>query len=64
MIVYLIPLELIDVLLIVLNYESGTFRIKIGEMVSMPKSETDQSQDNQCSRGLHVANSTWLSRSS
>lgn len=43
---------------------TGTFRIKIGEIVSMPKSETDQSQDNQCSKGLHVANSTWLSKSS
>ncbi len=40
---------------------TGKFRIKIGEMVSMPKSECDASQDSECSKGLHVASSSWLS---
>lgn len=41
---------------------TGKFEIKLGQMVSMPKEEADHSQDNECSRGLHVASSTWLSR--
>ena len=40
---------------------TGTFNIKIGEMVTMPKEDCDASQDEQCSRGLHVASSSWLS---
>lgn len=41
---------------------TGKFEIKLGQMVSMPKEEADHSQDNECSRGLHVASSTWLSK--
>jgi len=44
------------------DHHTGTFNIKIGELVSMPKEETDQSQDNQCSSGLHLASSSWLSK--
>lgn len=44
------------------DHHSGTFNIRIGEMVSMPKEECDASQDQQCSRGLHIASSSWLSK--
>ncbi|TXG83883.1 MAG: hypothetical protein E6R13_03535 [Spirochaetes bacterium] len=44
------------------DHHTGTFRIKIGEMVSMPKEDCNASQNETCSRGLHVANSSWLSQ--
>lgn len=40
---------------------SRTFRIKVGEPVSMPREDCDSCQDNTCSRGLHVASAGWLS---
>lgn len=39
---------------------SGSFTIKIGEVVSMPREECDPIQENTCSRGLHVAGKQWL----
>lgn len=39
---------------------SGSFTIKIGEVVSMPREECDSVQENTCSRGLHVAGKQWL----
>ena len=39
---------------------TGTFDIQIGKVVSMPREETDASQDNECSAGLHLASSSWL----
>lgn len=39
---------------------SKTFTIKIGELVTMPREECDSVQENQCSRGLHLANAEWL----
>lgn len=41
---------------------SGTFTIKIGEVVSMPREKCDSRQDQTCSRGLHVAGRQWLSQ--
>lgn len=41
---------------------TGKFRIKIGEMVSMPKEQCDHSQDNECSRGLHISSSSWTKK--
>lgn len=39
---------------------TGKFTIKIGEPVTMPRSECDSKQENTCSRGLHVAGREWL----
>ncbi len=39
---------------------SKTFNIKLGEVVSMPRSQCDTVQENSCSRGLHVAGRDWL----
>ena len=41
---------------------TGTTRIKIGEMVTMPREETDPIQENVCSRGLHCGSSWWLKK--
>lgn len=41
---------------------TGTFNIKIGEVVSMPREKCDSVQENTCSNGLHVAGKGWLSR--
>ena len=43
------------------NY-THTFRIKIGELVTMPREETDTIQENSCSRGLHIGGETWLQK--
>lgn len=39
-----------------------TFSIRIGEMVTMPKEECDDVQENTCSRGLHLGARSWLKR--
>ena len=39
---------------------TGTFNIKLGEIVSMPRKECDTVQENSCSSGLHVAGREWL----
>jgi hypothetical protein len=39
---------------------TGTTRIQIGKMVTIPRSQCDDNQDNQCSSGLHLANAEWL----
>lgn len=39
---------------------TGKFTIKIGEPVTMPRTECDSKQENTCSRGLHVAGREWL----
>ena len=44
------------------DHHSHTFRIKIGEIVTMPREECDCSSQNECSRGLHVSGTNWLSR--
>lgn len=41
---------------------SGTTRIKIGEVVSMPRSACDDVQEHTCSRGLHLGAKSWLKR--
>jgi len=43
------------------DVHSGTTRIKIGEVVSIPKEKCDQSQA-ECQKGLHTASSTWLKK--
>lgn len=42
------------------DHHSHTFRIKIGEMVTMPRSQCDDNQEVTCSRGLHLGARTWL----
>ena len=37
-----------------------TFKIRLGHIVSMPRSEVDEDPDNQCSRGLHIGGKGWL----
>ena len=44
------------------DHHSHTFRIRIGEMVTMPRENCDCSSQNECSRGLHLAGSNWLDR--
>jgi hypothetical protein len=44
------------------DHHSHTFRIKIGEMVTMPRESCDCSSKNECSRGLHVSGTNWLAR--
>lgn len=41
---------------------SGTFKIKIGEMVTMPREECDCNSDKECSAGLHLGGTGWLRR--
>lgn len=42
------------------DHHSHTFKIRIGELVSMPRKDCDGIQENSCSRGLHVAGASWL----
>lgn len=42
------------------DQHSHTFRIKLGQPVSMPREETDQDSTRSCSRGLHCASAGWL----
>lgn len=39
-----------------------TFKIKIGEVVTMPREDCDDRQEVTCSRGLHLGARTWLKR--
>lgn len=41
---------------------SGTTRIRIGEVVTMPREKCDTVQENTCSRGLHLGARTWLKK--
>lgn len=40
---------------------TGTFRIKIGELVTMNRSRCDHNRANDCSMGLHIGNKKFLS---
>lgn len=51
-----------DIAPVYTDSHSGTFTIKIGEVVSMPREECDSIQENTCSKGLHVAGKDWLSQ--
>lgn len=44
------------------DVHSGKFRIKIGEMVTMPREECDADQDHVCAPALHVATHNWLEK--
>ncbi len=42
------------------DHHSHTFKIKIGEMVTMPRDKCDCDSRNECSNGLHLASKHWL----
>ena len=42
------------------DHHSHTFRIKIGEMVTMPRGKCDCDSSVSCSRGLHIGGKGWL----
>lgn len=42
------------------DHHTHTFRIKIGEMAIMDRSQCDANQEVTCSRGLHLGARTWL----
>ena len=44
------------------DHHSHTFKIKIGEMVTMPREKCDCDSNVSCSRGLHIGGKGWLKR--
>ena len=44
------------------DHHSHTFRIKIGEMVTMPREKCDCDSNVSCSRGLHIGGKGWLKK--
>ena len=44
------------------DHHSHTFKIKIGEMVTMPREQCDCDSSISCSRGLHIGGKGWLKR--
>lgn len=42
------------------DHHSHTFKIKIGEMVTMDRDKCDTVQENTCSTGLHIGGRGWL----
>ena len=44
------------------DHHSHTFKIKIGEMVTMPREKCDCDSNVSCSRGLHCSSVGWLKR--
>lgn len=44
------------------DHHSHTFKIRIGEMVTMDRNKCDTVQENTCSSGLHIGGKGWLKR--
>lgn len=44
------------------DHHSHTFKIKIGDMVTMDEKDIDCDSSVECSRGLHLASKVWLTR--
>lgn len=44
------------------DYHSHTFKIRIGEMVTMDRNKCDTVQENTCSSGLHIGGKGWLKK--
>lgn len=42
------------------DHYTGTLKIKVGEMVTIPREDCDCDSDVECSRGLHLGGTTWL----
>ncbi len=45
------------------DHHSHSTRIKIGEMVTLPREKCDCDSNNECSKGLHCASVKWLKKS-
>ena len=44
------------------DHHSHTFKIRIGEMVTMDRDKCDTIQENTCSSGLHIGGKGWLKK--
>lgn len=44
------------------DHHSHTFKIRIGEMVTMSRNKCDTVQENTCSSGLHIGGKGWLKK--
>lgn len=44
------------------DHHSHTFKIRIGEMVTMDRDKCDTVQENTCSSGLHIGGNGWLKK--
>ncbi|MDB4285879.1 hypothetical protein N9933_01095 [bacterium] len=44
------------------DQRTHSFRIRLGEPVTMQRDDCDPNQDNSCSKGLHVASLGWLKK--
>ena len=44
------------------DHHSHTFKIRIGEMVTMDRNKCDTIQENTCSTGLHIGGKGWLKK--
>ena len=44
------------------DHHSHTFKIRIGEMVTMPREQCDCDSNVSCSQGLHIGGKGWLKR--
>ena len=44
------------------DHHSHTFKIRIGEMVTMDRDKCDAVQENVCSSGLHIGGKGWLKK--
>ena len=44
------------------DHHSHTFKIRIGEMVTMDRDKCDTVQENTCSSGLHIGGKGWLKK--
>lgn len=44
------------------DHHTHSFKIKIGDMVTMPREDCDCRANQECSRGLHLASKNWLNK--
>lgn len=44
------------------DHHTHTFKIKVGEMVTMPRKDCNCDSSQECDRGLHLASKHWLNR--
>lgn len=57
-----VPYKVVDGEEIFTDAHSGTTRIKIGEIVTIPRNECDPNSKVSCSRGLHAGGAGWLEK--
>lgn len=44
------------------DHHTHTFKIRVGEMVTLPRSQCDCNSERECSKGLHVSSTNWLTQ--